>query len=198
MSHSPPSPVFLNLAEVIRALRVAVAAWGGRGVLGTVLLFVLYRRIGEIGRRMAGIAARFQAGRVRRRSVPVRGEAAVAVRRASGPRVWPRRFGWLVQRVGFEAAGFGCQLRAVLETPEMVALLAASPEAGRVLRPLCRALAIETSVPRPGRDGAAVAVPEAAAVRRVRAPRVRPDLGRVPIPRGVMAAVRRRGLADGV
>ena len=59
------------------------------------------------------------------------------------------RFGWLVRAVGYEAAGFGSQLRAVLETPEMVALLAACPEAGRVLRPLCRALAIETEVLRP-------------------------------------------------
>jgi hypothetical protein len=63
----------------------------------------------------------------------------------------------------------------------MVALLAACPQAIRVLKPLCRALAIETAVLQPG------------AVVAVKAPRVRvkPDTGRVPIPRGVMAWVRR-------
>jgi hypothetical protein len=70
----------------------------------------------------------------------------------------------------------------VLETPEMVAFLAACPQAVRVLTPVCRMLAIETQVLRPG------------VVRTVRArtqrPPVAPDLGRVPIPRGVMAWVR--------
>jgi hypothetical protein len=94
-----------------------------------------------------------------------------------------------VREVGWEAAGFGSQLRVLLETPEVVALLVASPEAGRVLRPLCRALAIETALLRPG---AVVAAPVAVVkAKRVRKPRVALDLGRVPIPLGVMAAVRR-------
>lgn len=149
MNSLVPSPIFLSLADVMRSLRVAVAAWGGRGVLGPVLLFLLHRRIGEIGRRIAGIVLRFEAGRVLRRSVSVRGAEVIAVRRSRGKRVWPGRFGWLVQAAGFEAAGFRSQLQAVLETPEMVALLAAVPQARRVLRPLCRMLAVEVSVLRP-------------------------------------------------
>ena len=121
MNSLSASPVFLSLAEVIRALRVAVAGWGGRGVLGVALLFLLHRRIGEIGRRIEGIAARFQAGRLWRRAAPVR--EAAAVRRASGTRVWPGRFGWLVQAVGFEAAGFGSQLRAVLAAVRRMGVL---------------------------------------------------------------------------
>jgi hypothetical protein len=89
------------------------------------------------------------------------------------------------------------QLRAVLETPEMVALLIAAPQAVAVLRPLCRMLAIETSLLRPGRVSVPAEVVETVKPKRVRAPRVKPDLGRVPIPRGVMTAVRRRGLRNG-
>ncbi len=99
-------------------------------------------------------------------------------------RVWPGRFAWMVQVVGWEAAGFGSQLRAVLETPEVVALLAACPQAVRVLTPVCRMLAIETQVLRPG-------VVRAVAPVRASRVRVKPDLGRVPIPRGAMAWVRR-------
>ena len=42
-----------------------------------------------------------------------------------------------------QAAAFGSQLRMALNAPEMMALLAASPQAGRMLRPLCRVLAVE-------------------------------------------------------
>jgi hypothetical protein len=118
-------------------------------------------------------------------------------------RLWPGRFAWLVRDIGWEAAGFGCQLRAVLETPEMVALLSACPQAQRVLRPVCRMLAIETQVLRPGvtppradRDADVDAPVRAARVgARTHGPRVAPDLGRVPIPRGAMAWVRRERAA---
>jgi hypothetical protein len=76
----------------------------------------------------------------------------------------------------------------------MVELLKAAPQAARVLRPLCRMLAIETAVLRPGVVAVeTVVVP----TQRKRAPREKPDTGRVPIPRGVMAWVRRDGLAKG-
>jgi hypothetical protein len=41
-----------------------------------------------------------------------------------------------------EAACFGGQLRHLLSDPEMAALLRAAPQAGRLLRPLCRILAV--------------------------------------------------------
>jgi hypothetical protein len=111
-------------------------------------------------------------------------------------RVWPVRFGWLVRAAAWEAAGFGCQLRAVLETPEMVALLLAAQQAARVLTPLCRMLAIETSVLRPKVAGVEVAVVDVVvAVKPKRVPKDKPDLGRVPIPPGAMAWVRRERAA---
>jgi len=73
----------------------------------------------------------------------------------------------------------------------MVELLKASPQAVRLLQPVCRMLAIETALLRPG-----VLVPPP--VVRVRKPRLRKkrepiDWGRIPLPRGVLTAARRQG-----
>jgi hypothetical protein len=76
----------------------------------------------------------------------------------------------------------------------MVALLTACPQAVRILRPICRMMAIETSVLRPG--VAVVVAParlQAGAVARVRRKPAPLDFGRIPLPRGVMAAARRQG-----
>ncbi len=183
---------FLSLSAVIGALRVAVAAWGGRRLLDEALVHLVHRRLGEIVRRIEGMVARFQAGRLRQVGVRVAGEPVRRKRVEAGVRLWPCRFAWLVREAGWEAAGFGCQLRAVLETPEMVAFLAACPQAKRVLMPVCRALAIETAVlgpaVKPARSDVGSEAPVPVPVPRAR---VLPDLGRVPIPRGVMAWVRR-------
>ncbi len=182
----------LSLSGVILALRAMVGRWGGRGVLTGVLGLLLYRRLGEICRRMEGMAARFRAGRVLRRAVRVDVTGGVAVVRGArvrGERVWPLAFGWLVKAAAHEAAVFGGQLRMVLEQPEMQALLVASPQAMRVLRPLCRMLAVETSLLRPGLVVAAEVAPVVKV--RVRTARVAVDWGRVLVPRGVLSAVRR-------
>jgi hypothetical protein len=84
--------------------------------------------------------------------------------------------------------GYGLQLRAQLETPEMVALLAASPQAVRILKPLCRALAVElpwVNPPRKPRE------------KKPRKPRrrtyaVTSDFN-PPMPRGMLAWARKNG-----
>jgi len=58
----------------------------------------------------------------------------------------PRRFGWLLPLVPCEAANRASQLRHLLGEPEMQALLGASPQARRVLAPLCRMLGIEAAL----------------------------------------------------
>ena len=97
--------------------------------------------------------------------------------------ILPRRFGWLVVAGKHEAACYGSQLQTVLNEPEMVALLAASPQARRVLRPLCRALAIAlpwTMTP-----------PRTLKPRKPRKPRPQPEAFRIPLPRGVISWARR-------
>ena len=99
----------------------------------------------------------------------------------------PRRFGWLVQAGGYQAAGFGSQLQTVLNAPEMTELLAASPQARRILRPLCRALAVEV----PGVSGAPRKVEDHERPKRIRASRPKPEPFKIPLPRGVLSWVRR-------
>ena len=198
-----PVPAAMTLAHVIGGLQKAVGAWAGRGLIGRLLGILLYRRLSEIGLRMERMMARFREGRLAvqpagMRQAPLDGVDAKAASDAAGAgrlaerALWPRRFAWLVIAAAHEAAGFGLQLRHVLEQPEMVALLKAAPQAMRVLRPLCRALAIETDLLRPGQ---APTAPKPARIRavRVRKPRVPFDWGRIPLPRGVLSAARREG-----
>jgi hypothetical protein len=55
----------------------------------------------------------------------------------------PKNFAWLIRMLPYEAACFGSQLQHQFSQPEMMALLEAAPQVGRLLRPLCRMLAIE-------------------------------------------------------
>jgi hypothetical protein len=76
----------------------------------------------------------------------------------------PRGRAWLVRELGWEAAGFGSQLEHMLREPEIAALLAASPAACRILRPLCRMLAVHDDAlpPAPRRARAAAPAPAVA------------------------------------
>ena len=83
----------------------------------------------------------------------------------------------------------------------VVELLLAAPQAARILRPVCRMLAVETSLLRPRLASAVaeVVAPEPVPVvtKRVRRPRPPVDWGRIPLPRGVLAAARRQGFGKG-
>jgi len=197
MSSSAPISPYLNLSTVLRALRGEVGGWVGRRLLSEVLGLLLFRRLGEICGKIERLAARFQAGRLWRRAP--RAAAGERLRAEVAPmrvaRIWPGRFGWLVRAAAHHAAVHGLQLRMILERPEMVELLKASPQAARILRPVCRMLAIETSLLRPG-----VVVPEPVVKvvkPRVRKPRTPIDWGRIPLPRGVLSAARRQGFRAG-
>ena len=99
--------------------------------------------------------------------------------------------GWLVRAALWRAAVYGYQLQLVLEMPEMVELLTAAPQAARILRPLCRMLLVDPKVLRPG---VVIEPPAPKVVKvRVRKPRAKVDWGRIPLPRGMMAAARRQG-----
>jgi hypothetical protein len=52
------------------------------------------------------------------------------------PSVFPRHFGWLCGLVPTWAAGCGSQMQYLLGHPDLEAMAAASPEVGRLIRPL--------------------------------------------------------------
>ena len=178
-----PETVSATMRTILRGLLAALGGWGFEPEVG----LLLFRRVAGIALRIERMLARFRAGRLWR--MQGRARRCGAIRQANC--TLPRRFGWLVRIGGHRAAGFGAQLQEVLNAPEMAELLAASPQAGRLLRPLCRSLAIEL----PG----IVAEPRKAAtdsggrLRRRNPPRAVAEAFRVPLPRGVLSAARREG-----
>ena len=176
---STPETAAATLRLIVRGLLAVLGSFGlepGRGQ-------ILYNRISRILGRIERMLLRFRAGRLWRRSA--RAARVGAIRKANCTLQLPRRYGWLVRIGGYRAAGFGSQLQTVLATPEMAELLAASPQAARVLRPLCRALAVEI----PGWPAA----PRKPRTKRPRKPRPKPEPFKIPLPRGVISAARRAG-----
>jgi hypothetical protein len=169
------------LRVILHGLRAALGGWGLEAKLG----ILLHRRVGEAARRIERMLVRFRADKLWRmpaRTSPRPGRCG-AIRQANG--ALPRRFGWLVKIGGYRAAGYRAQLEMALQTPEMSALLEAAPQAARIMRPLCRALALEWPTPPPK--------PEKIKTIRARKPRPRPEPFRIPLPRGVISAARRAG-----
>jgi hypothetical protein len=163
-------------------------------LLSGALILLLYRRLGGICADFERLSQRFQAGRLWRMATRAESRVAGLRRRGAVECGWPARFGWLVLIARHHAAVYGVQLRAILERPEMVELLIAAPQAARILRPVCRMLAVEARLLRPRPAGVVAACEvSVAVVARVRKPRVAVDWGRIPLPRGVLSAARRQG-----
>ena len=180
---SAPETVFANLRMILRGLMAALGAWR----VETAVALVLHRRIGATLGRIERMLIRFRAGRLWR--MPPRAARLGAIRKSNC--ALPRRFGWLVLAGGHQAASVGSQLQAVLNAPEMVALLAASAQAGRILRPLCRALAVE--LPGIATTARTAATDRGEAKPRRARPRATQEPFRIPLPRGVLSAAQRAG-----
>jgi hypothetical protein len=135
--------------------------------MSAAMIVLVWQRVRRVEREIAGLMARFRAGRLRVLVAPRVRRVGLA-RSVVGSRL-PRRFGWLLPLVPAEAAGYAGQVRAVLAEPEMVALIAAAPQARQVLAPLCRMLGIEREVlaPRQVVGDAVDVVPPRAGVARV-------------------------------
>ena len=178
LSQSAPDTLAAKVRVILRAVQGVLGAWA----VEPVLALLLHRRISTTIGKIERMLVRFRAGTLWRV-----GQRQAAPRQArSMPKLrLPRRFAWLVQMAGHQAACFGVQLQTVLNTPEMVEFLAASPQAMRILRPMCRALAIEL-------PWTVDKAPEMKP-RKPRKPRPKPEPFRIPLPRGVLAAARRQG-----
>ena len=87
--------------------------------------------------RLERLGALWRAGKL-----PKARASRAGIARPTGVRVrYPTAPGWLVAEV-WEARAYGSQLAHALTAAEMVAFLAAVPQAGRILRPLCRMLGV--------------------------------------------------------
>ena len=112
--------------------------------------------------RLSRATRRFERARARPTRIRVAKVRQARIARPGGLAL-PRQRGWLVRELGWEAAGFACQLEALLADPAMAAVLAGTPAAGRVLRPLCRMLGVTMPVAVPMTVPVAVPAIEVAA-----------------------------------
>ena len=138
----PPAPTSLSnhLAIIVGAMRGALAARCAKDRAAAPLILLAWTRLGRLAVRFERLMAKVRAGRLPAAPVVRRRVAAVPRGfRPPGlpqPLQLPRGFGWLLRLVR-ETAAYSGQVETLLADPEMAALLATSPQARRILRPLC-------------------------------------------------------------
>ncbi len=142
------SPAVLpdDLAEVARKLAVIMAGLAGVVAARFLRMPALAGLIVPLRWRLQRVSGRFSKKMVRRVTAakPRRAAAPRAAARPRKPGVrLPGGKGWLVRVLGYEAAGYGSQLAHLLTDPAMQAAIAEVPGVGRVLRPICRMLAVD-------------------------------------------------------
>ena len=142
---SAPHPAALlaaRLTPVILALLVLVAA--KFRILGDTTT-PLWNRISRIRQRLSRLLEAVAQGRRPRQRKPTPARAD-RPRRERVKLPHPNHHGWLVAKLGWEAAAYTSQLQHVLEDPQsqsaLVDAIALSPGIARNLRPLCRLLGV--------------------------------------------------------
>jgi len=151
MNHTETFPTVadrfgMSLQGLCRAVAARIAPGLAGWAMEAAMIVLIWTRIRRVEGRIQALLVRFRAGRLR--VMPawrVAGEPAARLPRQPTAKL-PRRFAWLLPLVPSEAACFAGQLRVVLAEPEMQGLLAASPQARRVMAPLGRMLGIEASL----------------------------------------------------
>ena len=130
-----------NLVAVMATLRAVFSRHVTRAQSVDPLFGLIWRYLGRVGPRLERLLVRWRAGRLPAARTP-RTPAPTRAPLAPVERLrLPSAQGWLIRRVQPTAQLTG-QLQALLDDDEMQALLAATPLAGRILRPLFRMLGI--------------------------------------------------------
>ncbi len=154
-----------RFAAIIAALCDRVAAEGHRRGIAGPLVILIWTRLRRLAARLAAALDGPQ------RPARARHPATARQPAPARPRPLPRRLGWLGTLIPGAAATAG-QLRDLLADPEILALAASIPAAGRALRPLCHALGLRPppalrrpKIPDRAPDPAADTAPDPAALR---------------------------------
>ena len=121
----------------------------------------LCARIARTATRVQALYDRFRAGTLPPRPTPAQPPRPPRPHAPSRAPKLPRAKAWVTARIGYRAAGYGCQLSALLDDPDFPEFLAAAPQAGRILRPLLHMLGIDLPplLARPARPPAPRRVP---------------------------------------
>jgi len=121
------------------ALRFRDPALADRTAARTALLTRAWHYIGRTAARLERLIALWQAGTLPNPH-PARAKRPATAHPKSH---FPTSHAWLVATVGYTAAGRASQLNHLLARPDLADFFAAAPQAGRLLRPLCRMLGID-------------------------------------------------------
>jgi hypothetical protein len=122
----------LVIAGLCRATASHIVVDRGAGPL----LIRIFIRLHRLAARLTSLVSQVQAGKL---PPPGPGHSTGGASRRQ-PRL-PERSGWLLRLVPGTAVYAG-QVQTLLDDPQTAALLEAAPQAGRILRPLCRMLAL--------------------------------------------------------
>ena len=129
---------------ILADLRAKIGAHLGRDRTHETLLTLAWLRIGRMSQRFQRLYHRWQAGILPRPRPSRAGQTRPA--RAKTP-YFPRRHAWLAANTDHHVRGHASQLAHLLARPDMEEFLRAAPQAGRILRPLCRMLGIAVPAP---------------------------------------------------
>ena len=143
ISFTPVSwgPLAQWLTLVVSDLKKDLWARVGDPVKGP-LFFLLCNRLGRLAGRFDALLARLEAGQPAAAPGPARTRPPRAPPKPDTLRL-PQDRGWLFGMLPtMTAALHRIRLEALLADPQTAALLAAAPEAGRILRPLCHLLGV--------------------------------------------------------
>ena len=132
----------IRFAAILAGLRAAVARHLLRDPRLVLIIIPLCSRLGRITRRFERLMARIAAGRL-----PI-ARSGGSGRTGPKPKI-PTEHGWLVRALRHHGAACGSQLQYLLAEPGMDELLAATPAAARILRPLCHMLGLPDPAPPP-------------------------------------------------
>ena len=135
-----------------------VAAVGARHKLTVSVIELIRTRIWRLGVRFARLAEQIRTGTLAAMA-PVRSRSALRPPEGSSraPSVLPQQRGWLLRWIPEVELSAVNQMEWMLALPDMKELIAATPQMGRILRPLCVMLGV--SLP------AALRLPRRARVR---------------------------------
>jgi hypothetical protein len=130
---------FICLMEGLMNDVAAEVVWDWTPIL---LIKLLWRRFRHLKARFASIMARYHAGMLPAPGSARRSPARPRSASPSPPPVLPTHAGWVLEKInGTMIPGY--ELEKMVADPELEALVAEVPQLGRVLRPLCRMLAVK-------------------------------------------------------
>jgi hypothetical protein len=137
MNMEPTLSLADRFTRFIERLCAVIGVYAGVFPWAGPLVSAAQGRVRRLGERFALLAARASGRKFSRGRRQGMSRRPAAVRRR--PAIFLPTIPWLMQAVG-AALHCGEPLKQLLDDPEMAQLVAAAPQAGRILRPLCRML----------------------------------------------------------